>query len=41
MDERPITRHAKAPDGVSINYQVSGQGPLDVVFLAGLGIPID
>jgi class 3 adenylate cyclase len=41
MDERPITRHAKAPDGVSISYQVSGQGPLDVVFLAGLGMPID
>jgi len=41
VDERPITRYATAPDGVSIAYQVTGDGPLDLVFIAGLAIPID
>ena len=41
MDERPVTRYAKAPDGVSIAYQVTGDGPLDVVFAPGIPISID
>jgi class 3 adenylate cyclase len=41
VDERPETRYVKAPDGVSIAYQVTGDGPLDLVFPPGLAIPID
>jgi class 3 adenylate cyclase/pimeloyl-ACP methyl ester carboxylesterase len=41
VDERPITRFAKAPDGVNVAYQVVGEGPLDVVFLTGSVIPVD
>jgi len=41
VDERPVTRYAKAPDGVRIAYQVTGDGPLDLVFPAALTIPID
>jgi class 3 adenylate cyclase len=41
VDERPVTRLAKAPDGVSIAYQVIGDGPLDLLFPAAMGIPID
>jgi len=41
VDERPVTRYAKAPDGVSIAYQVVGEGPLDLVFLPAHVIPID
>jgi hypothetical protein len=36
VDERPVTRYAKAPDGVSIAYQVFGEGPMDLV-MAGYG----
>jgi class 3 adenylate cyclase len=31
----PSTRYAKSPDGVSIAYQVHGEGPLDLVFVPG------
>ena len=41
MDERPVTRYVKAPDGVSIAYQVIGDGPLHVLLPPGQGIPID
>lgn len=41
MDERPVTRFAKAPDGVSVAYQVTGDGPLDLVFPPAMNIPID
>jgi class 3 adenylate cyclase/pimeloyl-ACP methyl ester carboxylesterase len=41
VNERPVTRYAKAPDGVSIAYQVSGDGSLDLVFLPALTFPID
>jgi len=41
VDERPVTRYAKAPDGVSIAYQVTGDGPLDLVFLPASPSPID
>lgn len=32
---RPQTRYAKAPDGVSIAYQVLGEGPRDLVWVPG------
>jgi pimeloyl-ACP methyl ester carboxylesterase len=41
MDERPVTRYATAPDGVSIAYQVTGNAALNVLFPPSLGIPID
>ncbi|MDQ6852719.1 MAG: adenylate/guanylate cyclase domain-containing protein [Actinomycetota bacterium] len=41
MDERPVTRYATTPDGVSIAYQVTGDGPLDLVFPPASTIPID
>jgi pimeloyl-ACP methyl ester carboxylesterase len=33
--EAPEVRYAKRPDGVSIAYQVGGQGPIDLVFVPG------
>jgi class 3 adenylate cyclase len=41
VDERPVTRYAKAPDGVSVAYQVTGDGPLDLVFSPTNSTPID
>ena len=41
VDERPVTRYVKAPDGVSIAYQVIGDGPSDVLLPSALGVPID
>jgi class 3 adenylate cyclase/pimeloyl-ACP methyl ester carboxylesterase len=32
----PETRYAKAPDGTSIAYQVLGDGPIDLVYAAGI-----
>jgi hypothetical protein len=31
----PQTHYAKAPDGVSIAYQVVGDGPRDLVWIPG------
>jgi len=36
-----VTRYARAPDAVSIAYQVAGDGPLDLVFPSVMTIPID
>src|SRR5262249_37319543 len=41
VDERPVTRYAKARDGVSIAYQVYGDGAEDLLFRSGMGFPID
>ena len=41
MEERPTTRYAKTPDGVSLAFHVIGEGSLDLVFLPGLARPID
>lgn len=41
VDERPVTRYAEAPDGVRIAYQVAGDGPLDLVYLGALTVPVD
>ena len=36
MTEVPETRYAKTPDGVSIAYQVVGDGPVDIVYSSGI-----
>jgi class 3 adenylate cyclase len=41
MTDTPETRYARAADGTNLAYQVSGDGPLEVVFLPGTAIPID
>ena len=41
VDERPATRYAKSPDGVSVAYQVNGDASLDLLFPPSLGVPID
>jgi class 3 adenylate cyclase len=41
VDERPVTRYAKSADGVSVAYQVMGDGPLDLVFPPTNSSPID
>ena len=41
VEERPATRYAKAPDGVSIAYQVFGDGPLDIVFAPAFAFAMD
>jgi class 3 adenylate cyclase/pimeloyl-ACP methyl ester carboxylesterase len=40
MTDIPETRYARSADGTNLAYQMSGDGPLDVVFLPH-GIPID
>jgi class 3 adenylate cyclase len=35
------TRYTRSADGTNLAYQVSGEGPLELVFLHGTGIPID
>ena len=37
----PETRYARSADGTNLAYQVSGVGPLDLVFVQRSGIPID
>jgi class 3 adenylate cyclase/pimeloyl-ACP methyl ester carboxylesterase len=39
--DAPETRYARSADGTNLAYQVSGEGPLDLVFLHGSAIPID
>lgn len=41
MTDIPSTRFARSADGTNLAYQVTGEGPLDVVFMAGLNAPID
>jgi pimeloyl-ACP methyl ester carboxylesterase len=37
----PETRYAKAPDGTSIGYQVTGDGPVDLVYSGGIWSNVD
>jgi class 3 adenylate cyclase len=37
----PETRFTRSADGTSLAYQVSGEGPLDVVFFGGEAMPVD
>jgi class 3 adenylate cyclase/pimeloyl-ACP methyl ester carboxylesterase len=39
--ELPTTHYTRSADGTNLTYQVSGGGPLDLVFLHGNAIPID
>jgi class 3 adenylate cyclase len=41
VTDAPETRYAKTADGLHIAYRVSGDGPLDLVFVQRTGIPID
>jgi pimeloyl-ACP methyl ester carboxylesterase len=41
VSEIPATHYARSADGTSIAYQVSGDGPLDLVFLGGGSSPLD
>jgi class 3 adenylate cyclase len=41
VSDAPETRYTRSADGTNLAYQVSGDGPLDMVFLHSGGIPID
>src|SRR5688572_1612309 len=41
MTDSPSTHYVGAADGVSLAYQVGGSGPLDVVCLSGVALPVD
>jgi hypothetical protein len=40
VTDTPETRYTRSADGTNLAHQVSGDGPLDLVFIHG-GIPID
>ena len=37
VDERPSPRYTQAPDGVSLAYHITGEGPLDIGWMSGAG----
>jgi class 3 adenylate cyclase len=41
VTDTPETHYTRLADGTNLAYQVSGDGPLEVVFLTGSPIPID
>jgi class 3 adenylate cyclase len=41
MSDSPETQYARSADGTHLAYQVSGEGPVDLLLLRGVGIPID
>jgi hypothetical protein len=41
MTDASETHYARSGDGTNLAYQVSGDGPLDLVFVHGVAIPID
>ena len=41
MTYTPETRYTRSADGTHLAYQVSGDGPLDMVFMQAAVIPID
>ena len=41
MTDTPETRYTRSADGTNLAYQVSGEGPHDLVFLHGIAVPID
>jgi class 3 adenylate cyclase/pimeloyl-ACP methyl ester carboxylesterase len=41
MSDAPVTQYARSADGTNLAYQVSGDGPLDLVFMPGLAVPVD
>jgi class 3 adenylate cyclase len=41
VTDAPETRYTRAADGINLAYQVSGHGPIDLLFGIGAPIPID
>ena len=41
MANVPETHYARSADGTNLAYQVTGRGPLDLVFLSDPAVPID
>jgi class 3 adenylate cyclase len=41
VTDAPETRYTRSADGTNLAYQVSGDGPLELVFLSGVAVPID
>jgi len=41
MTAAPETRYTRSADGINLAYQLTGDGPLDLVFQNGTGIPVD
>jgi class 3 adenylate cyclase len=41
VTDAPETRYTRSADGTNLAYQVSGDGPVQLVFLHGSAIPID
>jgi class 3 adenylate cyclase len=41
VTDTPETRYTRSADGTNLAYQVSGDGPLDLMFLVGGPFPID
>jgi class 3 adenylate cyclase len=41
MTDAPETRYTRSADGTNLAYQVSGDGPLDLMYLRGIAVPID
>jgi class 3 adenylate cyclase len=41
VTDAPETRYTRSADGTNLAYQVCGNGPIDLVFVHGIAIPID
>jgi pimeloyl-ACP methyl ester carboxylesterase len=41
VSDAPSTLYAKSADGTSLAYQVTGDGPIDLVLRGGLAVPVD
>ena len=41
VSDRPVARYAQGEDGVSLGYHISGEGPIDVLWMAGAGFPVE
>jgi class 3 adenylate cyclase len=41
MTDTPETRYTRSADGTNLAYQVTGDGPLDLVFDIATGVPLD
>jgi class 3 adenylate cyclase len=41
VTDTPVTRYTRSADGTNLAYQVSGDGPLDLVFHNASAVPID
>jgi class 3 adenylate cyclase len=41
VTDPPETHYTRSADGTNLAYQMSGDGPLELVFLSGISVPID